>query len=118
MSEALVEIHGLELHGFHGATERERRDGQTFVFDVELAVETVAVATDELAETVDYREVVACVSEVSNGRRFALLEALAGAVADELVARFPLKRATVRVRKPDVRLAAPVEYTAATVVRP
>jgi dihydroneopterin aldolase len=118
VSEALVEIRGLELRGFHGATERERQEGQTFVFDVELTLETAAVGTDELAETVDYREVVACVSAVSEGRHFQLLEALAGAVADELVARFPLTRASVRVRKPEVRLAAPVEYTAATVVRP
>ncbi len=118
MNEALVEIRGLELRGFHGATERERHEGQTFVFDVTLTVETRAVETDELAETVDYRDVVACISRISDGKRFELLEALAGAVADELVARFPLARARVRVRKPDVRLAAPVEYTAATVVRP
>jgi len=118
VSEALVEIRGLELHGFHGATEREEREGQRFVFDLELTLETTAVASDDLAETVDYREVVACVSAVADGRRFGLLEALAGAVADELASRFPLRRVSVRVRKPDVRLAAPVEYTAATVVRP
>lgn len=118
MTEALVEIRGLELRGFHGATERERQEGQTFVFDVTLTVETPAVETDELAQTVDYRKVVACISEISNGKRFELLEALAGAVGDELVARFPIVDARVRVRKPEVRLAAPVEYTAATVVRP
>jgi dihydroneopterin aldolase len=57
------------------------------------------------------------VREVSDARAFVLLEALAAAVADALVARFPVTRARVRVRKPEVCLEAPVEYTAATVER-
>jgi dihydroneopterin aldolase len=76
------------------------------------------VRSDELADTVDYREVVACVRTVSDGRSFSLIEALAGAVADALVEQFPIRRARVRVRKPDVRLEAPVDYAAATVERP
>ena len=117
MTAVAVEVRGLALRGFHGATDVERRDGQTFVFDVELAVETAALQSDDLADTVDYRQVVACVREVSDARAFVLLEALAAAVADALVARFPVTRARVRVRKPEVRLEAPVEYTAATVER-
>jgi dihydroneopterin aldolase len=73
--------------------------------------------TDDLADTVDYREVVASVRAVSDGRSFFLIEALARAVADALFERFPVARVRVRVRKPDVRLEAPVEYTAATVER-
>jgi dihydroneopterin aldolase len=57
------------------------------------------------------------VQEVSGGRQFQLLEAMAAAVADALVARFPLEGARVRVRKPEVRLEAPVAWTAATVER-
>ena len=117
MTDVVVEVHGLELHGYHGATERERREGQRFLFDVELGVADAAATSDDLADTVDYREVVSCVREVSDGQAFALLEALAAAVADALVARFPATRVRVRVRKPDVRLDAPVEYTAATVER-
>ena len=54
---------------------------------------------------------------VSDGRRFSLLEALAASVAEALLARFGLHRVRVRVRKPDVRLDAPAEHTAATVER-
>ncbi len=74
-------------------------------------------AKDELADTVDYRDVVACVRAVSDGRRFNLIEALAAAVADTLLAQFRVTRVRVRVRKPEVRLAAPVAYAAATVER-
>jgi 7,8-dihydroneopterin aldolase/epimerase/oxygenase len=110
----LVEIAGLELHGRHGALEEERTRDQTFLFDVELEIDLPGAETDALADTVDYREVVAVVREVSDGRAFALIEALATALADALVARFPVARARVRVRKPEVVLDAPVDFTAAT----
>jgi dihydroneopterin aldolase len=42
---------------------------------------------------------------------------MAAAVADALLERFRLEATRVRVRKPDVRLEAPVEWTAATVER-
>jgi len=112
-----VEVIGLELHGFHGVDEDERRDGQRFLFDLWLEVPDAAGASDRIEDAVDYREVVACVREVSEGRTFRLLEALSAAVADAVLARFPVERVRVRVRKPDVRLDAPVEHTAATAER-
>ena len=111
-----IELRGLELHGFHGALDEERRDGQRFLFDVELEVGEVG-ASDRLEEAVDYRDVAACVREVSDGRAYRLLEALASDLADELLARFPAERVEVRVRKPQVVLDPPVEYAAVSAVR-
>ena len=112
-----VEVIGLELRGYHGVNEIERRDGQRFLFDLWLEVPGTAAASDRIEDAVDYRAVVACVREVSDGRTFRLLEALSAAVADAVLARFPVERVRVRVRKPDVRLDAPVEHTAATAER-
>jgi dihydroneopterin aldolase len=109
-----IELVGLEVFGYHGANEDERRDGQRFLYDLELEVGE-AGSSDRIEDAVDYREVAACVREVSEGRAFHLLEALAAAVAEALLDRFPLARVRVRVRKPDVRL--PVEHAAATVER-
>ena len=98
-----IEISGIELRGFHGVLDHERRDGQRFRFDV--VVEVPEPAEDDIDAAVDYRGVVACVREISDGQRFQLLETLAAAVADELRRRFPtLERAEVRVGKPDVEL--------------
>jgi dihydroneopterin aldolase len=113
----VIEVHGFELFAHHGVGEEERERGQRFLFDLDLVADEAGARTDALSDTVDYRDVVACVRAVSDGRRFALLEALAAAVADALLARFALRRVRVRVRKPDVRLDAPVEHTAATVER-
>ncbi len=112
-----VEVRGLVVHGFHGLFEEERREGQAFVFDVWLTASDEAAKTDRIEDALDYRLVAFCVQDVSQRRRFHLLEALAAAVADELLARLPADRARVRVRKPDVKLVAPVDYAAVTVVR-
>lgn len=111
-----IELLGLELHGRHGVLEEERERGQRFLFDVWLDV--AEPGADEIDETVDYRDVVACVREVSDGRPYRLLETLAAAVADELVARLPARRVAVRVRKPEVELGAPVEWAGVTAERP
>lgn len=117
MSEVFIEIEGLEVMGFHGATPSEKKQGQPFVFDVQVDAHDAGIRSDLLADTVDYTKVVERVREICEGRRFNLIEALAAAIADDLMEHFPISRARVRVRKPRVQLDAPVEYTAATVER-
>jgi dihydroneopterin aldolase len=112
-----IEVRGLRVFGRHGVEEEEREQGQVFLFDLWLRPLRAPVA-DRIADTVDYRGVAACVAEVCERRSLRLIESLAAAVADELLARFPLERVRVRVRKPQVRLQPPAEYTAATVERP
>jgi dihydroneopterin aldolase len=111
-----VEIEALELFGYHGVHEDEQRHGQRFLFDIAYDVSDAALS-DNIADAVDYSEVVALVRGISDGRRFDLLEALAAAVADAILARFPVQRVRVRARKPDVKFAAPVAWTAVTVER-
>jgi dihydroneopterin aldolase len=110
----LVELKGLEIAGRHGATPEEHEHDQPFLYDLEL--EFPEPQADRIEETVDYREVVEVVREASREER-QLLETLAAAVAEALMQHFPIERARVRVRKPEVRLEAPAEWAAATVER-
>jgi dihydroneopterin aldolase len=112
----LVELYGLEIPGAHGVEEEERHRPQPFLYDVRLEVPDAATS-DRLEDTVDYREVVSCLRELFDGRQFHLLEAMAATAAETLLDRFGLESARVRVRKPAVRLEAPVDWTAATVER-
>ncbi len=113
----IVELRGLEVFGHHGVGEDERERGQVFLYDIELEVGERGVS-DRIEEAVDYREVAATAREVSESRQFRLLEALAPAVADALVKRFPVGWVRVRVRKPDVRPAGlDVEFSAVTAER-
>src|SRR5207244_1605566 len=110
----IVELAGLELYGYHGVNPEERHGGQRFLFDVRLEVGEAGLS-NRIEEAVDYRDVAALVREVSHAEQFHLLEALAAALADSLLERFPVESVSVRVRKPDVAL--PVEYAAVTVER-
>ena len=109
-----IELAGIELHGYHGVLEEERRDGQTFWYDVELEVGEWG-ANDRIEDAVDYRLVVDAIREV-NDRRFELLEALAASVAEMLIDRFAIARVKVRVRKRPAGM--PLEYSAVTAERP
>ena len=111
----IVELHGLEVFGYHGAYEEERRDGQLFLFDVQLDVGDRG-ADDDLANAVDYTSVAARIRALSDSRRFDLLEALASAVADALYAEFGPKRLELRVRKQPAGLG--VGHSAVIVQRP
>ena len=112
-----VELRGLDVFGHHGATDEERAAGQTFLYDIRLIVSDAALS-DRLEDAVDYVEVARTVREVSDAQQFALLEALASAVADELERRFSPESVRVRVRKPEVRPAGLEGTVAATVTRP
>jgi 7,8-dihydroneopterin aldolase/epimerase/oxygenase len=109
-----IELHGLELFGYHGVLEEEKENGQSFWYDVELDVGEWGTS-DRLEDAVDYRLVVDAIREV-NERRFELLEALAATVAETLIERFAVAHVKVRVRKRPPGM--PVEYTAATAERP
>lgn len=113
-----IELHGIELHAFHGVLEHERREGQRFLIDVELDLaDTRAASTDRIEDALDYRNVVASVVDVAEGHSYHLLEALAAALADALVESYPVTRVRVRVRKPDVVLPRPVEHAAVVAER-
>jgi dihydroneopterin aldolase len=113
--KVLVELAGLEVPGRHGVEPEERERDQPFLYDLELQL--ARPETDRIEDTVDYREVAALVRDVSGERQFRLLETLAAAVADALLERFPIERARVKVRKPQVELGVPVDYAGATVER-
>ena len=117
MSQMEIEIDGLEIRGFHGATPQEQEEGQRFIFDVWLLAHDAGVRSDRLDDTIDYTKVVTCIREISDSHRFNLIEALAAAVADALVEQFDVSRVRVRVRKPEVQLEAPAAYSAATIER-
>jgi len=110
-------LRGLRVFGHHGVYDEEREQGQDFLFDVELDVGERG-SSDRLDDVVDYNAVARAVREVSHAHTYSLLEALAGAVADELESRFAAERVLVRVTKPAVRPAGLEGEASVTVSRP
>jgi dihydroneopterin aldolase len=113
-----IELLGIAVFGHHGYLEEERRVGQRFLVDLWVELEEDAAASDRIEETVDYRKLAGLVREVFAGPPRLLLEGLAGAIADGVLAGFATVRGVrVRVRKPDVVLEPPVEHAAVIVER-
>lgn len=119
MTIAEFRITGLALHGRHGALEAERTLGQHFTLDLVLTAEVGhATVSDSLEETLHYGQVIKAAAAAFNVRNFNLIEAAAGAVADDLLTRFPkIVVARVTVHKPSAPVAAIIEDLSATVER-
>jgi dihydroneopterin aldolase len=97
-----VELRGLRVFGRHGVHAHEKENGQDFLFDVDLEVGDRGTS-DRLEDAVDYSAVARTVQELSDAHAYDLLEALATAIADQLLRRFAAERVRVRVTKPEVR---------------
>jgi dihydroneopterin aldolase len=105
-----IMLTGLRVHGRHGVFDFERRDGQEFVVDVELELDTgPAAASDELADTVHYGELAEALAAVLAGEPVSLLETLAGRLAEVCLADRRVEAATVTVHKPQAPI--PLSFT-------
>jgi 7,8-dihydroneopterin aldolase/epimerase/oxygenase len=107
MSDAIF-VNGLVLHAFHGVMPHEAKVGQPFTLDLILDIDfTEAARTDTLKHTVSYEALVKTASQAFCARRYRLLEAAAGAVADAVLERYPQVRGIrITVRKPHAPIAA------------
>lgn len=105
-----IALTGLRVRGRHGVFDFERRDGQDFVVDVQLELDTsTAAASDELADTVHYGELAEALAEVLAGEPVNLLETLAARLADVCLADGRVEAATVTVHKPQAPI--PLSFT-------
>ena len=114
-----VFVRGLALHAYHGVMQHEAKVGQSFKLDIDLDIDlTTASRTDKLVHTVGYDQVVEAASRAFCARRYRLVEAAAGAVADAVLERFP-QVATVRVtvHKPHAPIAATFEDVGVSILR-
>ena len=107
MSDAIF-VNGLVLHAYHGVMQHEAKVGQTFRLDLVLSIDlSEASRSDTLKHTVSYDAVVKTASEAFCSRRYRLVEAAAGAVADAVLDRCPaVARIRVTVHKPHAPIAA------------
>ncbi|OMH32412.1 dihydroneopterin aldolase [Tersicoccus sp. Bi-70] len=113
-----ITLTGIRGRGTHGVLDAERDLGQVFIADVVLELDlTAAARDDDLTRTVNYAEAAERVHARLTGAPVALIETLAAAIADELLAAFPLDAATVTVHKPAAPIPVPFDDVAVTVRR-
>ncbi|WP_435742724.1 dihydroneopterin aldolase [Nocardioides sp. SYSU DS0663] len=118
MSTDEITVTGLECWGHHGVFDFERREGQAFVIDLTLGVDTApAAATDDLRDTVDYGSLVAAAKAAVEQDPVDLIETLAQRIADVCLADARVDWARVTVHKPDAPVDATFADVALTITR-
>jgi dihydroneopterin aldolase len=101
----------MQFEGRHGVYDWEMANLQPFEVDVELVLNLQPAGIDDaLEKTVDYGKVYDVTRQIVESTSFRLLEALAEAIAHEVLADFPVVEVGVRVRKPKVQLSGPLDH--------
>ncbi|MBA3991727.1 MAG: dihydroneopterin aldolase [Propionibacteriales bacterium] len=113
-----LRLAGLRAHGHHGVLAPERRDGQEFVVDVELGLDTrPAAATDDLSATVDYGSLADDLNAAVGTHPVNLIETLAQRLAEVCLTPPVVAWVEVTVHKPHAPLAQAFDDVTLTIHR-
>jgi dihydroneopterin aldolase len=113
-----IELRGLRAVGHHGVYAEERANGQPFVVDVVLEVDTsAAAASDEVTDTVHYGELAVRVVAVVEGEPVNLIETLAQRIANVCLDVDRVNAVEVTVHKPEAPVGVDFSDVAVSIVR-
>ena len=105
-----LEVAGIRVTGYHGVLGFEREEGQEFVVDVVLHLDTgPAAASDDLADAVDYGVVAQRVHDAVASDPVDLVEKLAQRVADVCLDDARVQAVDVAVHKPQAPVQVPFD---------
>lgn len=118
MNPDLICLRGVQAYGHHGVLATERRDGQLFVVDLDLAVDLRAAASsDDLSRTLDYGALAVRVRDAVAADPVDLIETLADRLARLALADPSVSWVRVTVHKPHAPVPVPVHDVAVTIER-
>jgi dihydroneopterin aldolase / 2-amino-4-hydroxy-6-hydroxymethyldihydropteridine diphosphokinase len=94
-------IKNLNLFGYHGVRESEKKNGQNFCFNIEILLNSSDIpATDNLDDTLNYSRVIELVKDINSSQRCDLLETLSRVMAGRIMEMSLLiERVAVRIEK-------------------
>ena len=88
LTESYIYISDLRLHACHGVLPQERLTGNDYSVDVRIGYDVArAMATDDVADTLNYAEVYSIVRDEML-RPSRLIEHVAGRIADRLMREY------------------------------
>ncbi|HSF37871.1 MAG TPA: dihydroneopterin aldolase, partial [Nocardioides sp.] len=111
-----LSITGIECFAHHGVFDFEKREGQVFVVDLVLGIDTrPAAASDDLADTVNYGTLVADVKAAVERDPVDLIETVAQRITDVCLLDTRVEWARVTLHKPDAPIDATYSDVALTI---
>ena len=113
-----ITLKGISAKGFHGVLDFERRDGQVFVVDLTLGLDTtLAAASGDLRDTVDYGSLVGSVTAAVESEPVDLIETVAQRIAGVCLTDPRVEWARVTLHKPEAPIDATFSDVALTITR-
>lgn len=110
MNTSRLFLSGIRCEGRHGANPGEKDAPQPFVVDLDLEVR---VDGDAIGDTADYRAITEAARDTVAGTSFDLLESIAAAVAEAVLAMEHVVRSTAVVHKPNAARSIGIDGVAA-----
>jgi dihydroneopterin aldolase len=111
-------VTGIECFAHHGVFEHEKRDGQLFLVDLVLGIDTRPAAdSDDLHHTVDYGSLVARVKAAVESDPVDLIETVAQRISDVCLLDDRVEWARVTVHKPGAPIDAAFTDVTLTITR-
>lgn len=113
-----LSVKGIECFAHHGVFDFEKREGQTFVVDLVLGLDTRRAAeSDDLEETVNYGTLVMDVKAAVERDPVDLIETVVQRIADVCLKDRRVEWARVTLHKPDAPIDATYSDVALTITR-
>jgi dihydroneopterin aldolase len=113
-----IELRGLRVFARHGVLDEERRDGQEFVIDAVLWLDTrPAAASDDLSKTIDYGALANRLVRLAGDPPVRLIETLAERLVAECLSDLLVAEAEITIHKPQAPIAHPFDDVAVIIRR-
>jgi 7,8-dihydroneopterin aldolase/epimerase/oxygenase len=118
MAEDELTLTGLRATAHHGVFAHERENGQEFVIDVSVWLDSrAAAASDDLAETVNYGVLAEEVVSAVERDPVDLIETVAERIARVALAHPGVLRTRVTLHKPSAPITVPFADVSITIER-
>ena len=97
----IIYLNGLRIETIIGIYDWERRTKQTVILDIEMGADIKkAAATDNINDTLNYKEVAKRLIAFISESKFELVETLAEKVTDIVLNEFDVPWCRLRLNKP------------------
>jgi len=117
-AQDMLSVTGIECFAHHGVLAHERRDGQRFVVDLTLGLDTrPAAESGDLRDTVDYGSLVGSVKSAVESDPVDLIETVAQRIAGVCVADPRVEWVRITLHKPEAPIDATFSDVALTITR-
>jgi len=96
----IIEINGLRCYGYTGYFTEEQVLGQWFEINVRISFDLrKAGQSDDLSDTLDYREVIEVIKQRVANSKYALIERLIEVIAQDILKKPHIEQVSLKLTK-------------------